>query len=48
MTSHRVPPRCTFVQFAEVTSDVAEELYGEEGARIVRNAWNQVGVVRKN
>ncbi len=48
MSSGRVPARCTFVQFADVTTDVAEELYGEEGAKIVRDAWNEVGVTRKH
>lgn len=48
MSSGRVPPKCTFIQFADVTTDVAEELYGEEGAKIVRDAWNQVGVTRKH
>ncbi|KAK4033794.1 metalloprotease [Parachaetomium inaequale] len=48
MSSGRVPARCTFIQFADVTTDVAEELFGEEGAKIVRNAWNEVGVTRKH
>ncbi|KAK3900482.1 hypothetical protein C8A05DRAFT_45687 [Staphylotrichum tortipilum] len=48
MKSGLVPARCTFVQFADVTTDVAEGLYGEEGAKIVRAAWNEVGVTRKH
>ncbi|KAK4183180.1 metalloprotease [Podospora australis] len=48
MTSGSVPPRCSFVQFSDVTTEVAEELYGEEAAKIVRAAWNEVGVVRKH
>ena len=48
MSSGRVPARCTFVQFADVTTDVADELYGEEGAKIVRAAWNEGGVMRKH
>ncbi|KAK4224026.1 hypothetical protein QBC38DRAFT_486395 [Podospora fimiseda] len=48
MNSGRVPPRCTFVQFADVTTEVAEEEFGEEAAKIVRKAWNDVGVVRKH
>lgn len=48
MTSGSVPPRCSFVQFADVTTEVAEELYGEEAAKIVRSAWTEVGVVRKH
>lgn len=47
MTSGRVPPRCNFLQFADVTTDVAEEEFGEEAAKIVREAWSEVGVVRK-
>lgn len=46
LNSGRVPPRCNFLQFADVTTDVAHELYGEEGAKIVRAAWNEVGVKR--
>ncbi|KAK3315917.1 metalloprotease [Apodospora peruviana] len=48
MNSGRVPPRCTFVQFADVTTEVAEELFGDDAAKIVRDAWNEVGVKRKN
>ncbi|KAK3332942.1 metalloprotease [Cercophora scortea] len=48
MNSGRVPPRCTFIQFADVTTEVAEELFGDEGAKIVRAAWTEVGVVRKH
>ncbi|KAK1993444.1 metalloprotease [Colletotrichum falcatum] len=48
MNSGRIPPRCTFIQFADVTVDVAEELYGEEAGKIVRAAWVEVGVQRKN
>ncbi|KAL8338977.1 hypothetical protein RB598_007343 [Gaeumannomyces tritici] len=47
MNSGRIPPRCNFVQFADVTVEVADEKYGEEAAKIVREAWNTVGVVRK-
>ena len=48
MNSGRVPVRCTFIQFADVTTDVAEELYGEKGAKIVRSAWSEVGVKRRH
>ncbi|KAI2636656.1 metalloprotease [Xylaria nigripes] len=47
MTSGQIAPRCTFIQFADVTVDKAEELFGADAAVIVRKAWNQVGVVRK-
>ena len=48
MNSGRVPPRCTFLQFADVTVDIAEEAFGDDVAKIVRSAWNEVGFVRKN
>ncbi|KAJ3958633.1 hypothetical protein N0V92_004764 [Colletotrichum tropicale] len=47
MQSGRIPARCTFIQFADVTVEVAEELYGDEAGKIVRGAWNEVGVTRK-
>jgi len=48
MNSDRIPARCTFLQFADVTTDVAEEIFGDKAAKIVRSAWNEVGVKRKN
>jgi Zn-dependent metalloprotease len=48
LNSGRIPPKCNFLQFADVTVDIAEELYGDDGAAIVRKAWNDVGVKRKN
>ncbi|KAI0400002.1 metalloprotease [Xylaria palmicola] len=47
MRSGQIPPRCTFIQFADATVDKAEELFGDDAAAIVRKAWNEVGVVRK-
>ena len=47
LTSGRLSPNCTFVQFTDATVDAAEELFGEEAAKIVRSAWNEVGVMRK-
>lgn len=47
MNSGQIPPKCTFIQFADVTVEKAEELFGEDAAKIVRDAWSQVGVVRK-
>ncbi|KAM0475147.1 hypothetical protein ACHAPX_007282 [Trichoderma viride] len=47
MTSGRVPVNCTFRQFADVTVECAEELFGEEAARTVRDAWTKVGVTRR-
>jgi Zn-dependent metalloprotease len=46
VTTHRIPPSCTFMQFADATVDVAGERFGEDAARVVRGAWNEVGVVR--
>ncbi|KAL7621844.1 hypothetical protein AAE478_007344 [Parahypoxylon ruwenzoriense] len=48
MQSGQVPPRCTFVQFADVTVDKASELFGDDAAAIVRKAWDDVGVKRKS
>ncbi|KAI5918172.1 hypothetical protein F4810DRAFT_601775 [Camillea tinctor] len=47
MQSGQIPPKCTFLQFADVTVDKAEELFGEEAATIIQKAWAGVGVVRK-
>lgn len=46
MICGKVPVNCTFRQFADVTVECAEELFGEEAARTVRDAWTQVGVTR--
>ncbi|KAI1799032.1 Metalloprotease [Daldinia bambusicola] len=48
MNSGQIPSRCTFIQFADVTVDKAEELFGADAAAIVRKAWNDVGVARKS
>ncbi|KAL6874432.1 Metalloprotease [Trichoderma longibrachiatum] len=46
MNCGRVPVRCTFQQFADVTVECAEELFDVKAAMIVREAWNKVGVTR--
>jgi Zn-dependent metalloprotease len=46
ITTHRIPPNCTFLQFADATVAVTQEKYGDADAKIVRAAWNEVGVVR--
>ncbi|KAL7816106.1 Metalloprotease [Trichoderma aethiopicum] len=46
MNCGRVPVRCTFQQFADVTVECAEELFDVKAAMIVREAWNKVGVAR--
>ncbi|KAH9907222.1 Metalloprotease [Xylariomycetidae sp. FL2044] len=48
MQSGQIPSKCTFVQFADVTVEQAETLFGEDAATTVRKAWNDVGVVRKS
>jgi len=48
MRSGEIPAKCKFIQFADVTVDKAEELFGDEAAAIVRKAWNDVGVARKS
>ena len=45
-TTHRLAPNCTFIQFADVTVAVAQELFTVEDAKIVRRAWDAVGVVK--
>ena len=45
-TTHRLAPNCTFLQFADVTVTVTQELFGKDDATSVRKAWNTVGVVR--
>lgn len=45
MNSIRVAPTCTFVQFADTTVSVAEEMFGEDARKIVRESWNMVGVM---
>lgn len=44
MNSGRIPTRCTFLQFADVTVDVAEEDF--KVGKVVRKAWDDVGVSR--
>lgn len=46
MNSGKVPARCNFKQFADVTVDCAEEEFGKDAAKIVRKAWTDVGVTR--
>ena len=46
VTTHRIAPRCNFIQFADATVEAAKELFGDDDAKTVRAAWNEVGVVR--
>ncbi|RSM14581.1 hypothetical protein CEP52_001295 [Fusarium oligoseptatum] len=47
MKSGKVPSKCTFKQFANVTIDCAEDLYGADAAKKVKKAWDDVGVTGK-
>jgi len=47
MNSGKIPSRCTFMQFADATVEIAEEMYDENSGKIVRKAWDEVGVTRK-
>jgi len=42
--SGHVPPRCSFLQFADITVDSAKQVGGDDAAKTVRQAWNDVGV----
>ncbi len=44
LKTHRISSTCSFVEFADATVDVGKELFGEEVAKVVRNAWDVVGV----
>ncbi|TDZ37110.1 Protease PrtS [Colletotrichum trifolii] len=46
MSSGRVPASCNFLQFADITVEVAEELYGADAGKTVREAWDEVGVTK--
>jgi Zn-dependent metalloprotease len=46
MLSGRIPPNCTFRQFADVTIEMAQE-YGPDAPAKVRKAWAAVGVIGK-
>jgi len=46
ITTHRIPPNCAFLRFADVTVAVTQEKYGNEDAKTVRAAWDEVGVIR--
>ena len=46
MTDNRVSPKCSFLQFADATVDVAAEMIDMAAAKTVRDAWNAVGIAR--
>ncbi|KAL7790453.1 hypothetical protein V8C37DRAFT_410855 [Trichoderma ceciliae] len=43
MRSGKVPESCTFLQFADVTVDVAKQEFDDDVAKTVRKAWDEVG-----
>ncbi|KAF4447551.1 hypothetical protein F53441_8935 [Fusarium austroafricanum] len=45
LRSGKIPPRSTFEQFAHVTIDCAQELYGAAAAKKIKKSWQDVGVV---
>jgi Zn-dependent metalloprotease len=47
VSQHRVPSNCGFVEFADTTVDVAMDLFGDSVARIVRGAWDEVGIAKQ-
>jgi Zn-dependent metalloprotease len=47
MRSGRIPPNCTFRQFADVTIEMAEE-FGKDAPAKVRKAWAAVGVMQNS
>jgi len=48
MNSGRIPPKCTFIQFADETVDQCQTLYGDDDAKKLRSAWDEVGVTRSS
>lgn len=45
MNRGRVPFKCNFKQFANVTISVARDDFDDEAAETVRKAWTEVGVI---
>ncbi|KAL7946552.1 hypothetical protein V8C42DRAFT_352687 [Trichoderma barbatum] len=43
MRSGKVPENCTFLQFADVTVDIANKEFDDNVAKAVRKAWDEVG-----
>lgn len=48
MLSGRIKEQSTFIQFADLTVEIAKEEFDEEAANIVRKAWDEVGVTEKS
>ncbi|KAH7151806.1 hypothetical protein B0J13DRAFT_546884 [Dactylonectria estremocensis] len=46
MKSGKIAPKSQFKHFADITVETAEEEFGEDSAKIVRQAWTDVGVTR--
>lgn len=47
LTGNRIHPNCTFLEFARLTVDTAEVMFGQRASFTVYGAWTQVGVVLK-
>jgi len=48
LTNRRLRYNATFKQFAELTIDVAENLYDNKVSDVVKKAWIEVGVLSEN
>jgi Zn-dependent metalloprotease len=44
LKTHRIPSTCTFIQFADATVNVANELFDDKVANEIRKAWDAVGI----
>jgi len=47
MTSGRVKETSNFIDFANLTVEVAKKEFDDKTSKIVRDAWNKVGVKEK-
>ena len=45
MTKGGLAPHCTFLEFANATIAAAKSVFGQEAAKIVKEAWQEVGVI---
>ncbi|KAF5027741.1 hypothetical protein F66182_154 [Fusarium sp. NRRL 66182] len=46
LNAKKINPKCTFKQFADVTVDCAQDLFGSSASKTVRKAWEEVGVMK--
>jgi len=45
MTQANLSPQCNFLEFANATINSAKTAFSEDVAKIVENAWKEVGVI---